>query len=316
MLEFTPIKPLETAVLFLTFNRLNTTKLVFAEIRKARPSRLYIASDGPRINKSTEKDTINAIRNYILEHIDWDCEIKTLFRDKNLGCKYAVSQAITWFFEHEEQGIILEDDCLPSQSFFWYCEELLNKYKDNNTINMISGNNFQDQQLRGDASYYFSYFPHIWGWASWARAWKLYEVEFVTNNIQSNQLYPQFILQNSKYTAFWNDIYRLMNITNTWDYQLAFTIFKNKMLCINPNVNLISNIGFGPDATHTKSIKDINSSLPRGQISHIIHPQRIEVDLAADAYSSDKLFSYIKPSFLARLKHKIKRLLYPFMRNL
>ncbi|MFP4332877.1 MAG: hypothetical protein ACLFQJ_06210, partial [Campylobacterales bacterium] len=140
-LEFTPPHPLKTAVLFLVFNRLDTTKQVFEAIRQAKPPRLYVAADGAREAKEGEDQKVKAIREYILQHIDWDCEVKTLFREKNLGCKIAVSSAITWFFENEEMGIILEDDCLPSQSFFWFCEELLERYKDDMRIMMVSGYN-------------------------------------------------------------------------------------------------------------------------------------------------------------------------------
>jgi len=137
--NFTPPKPLETAVLFLVFNRLDTTKQVFEAIKKAKPPRLYIAADGARKNIDNEDKIVQDIRNYLISNIDWECEVKTLFREKNLGCKYAVSGAIDWFFENKEMGIILEDDCLPSQSFFWFCEELLNKYKDDKRIFLISG---------------------------------------------------------------------------------------------------------------------------------------------------------------------------------
>ena len=136
--EFIPPHPLNTAVLFLVFNRPDTTRQVFEAIRKAKPPRLYVAADGPREDHPGEDEKVREIRDYVMNNIDWDCEIKTLFRDKNLGCKYAVSGAITWFFENEEMGIILEDDCLPSQSFFWYCEELLKKYKDIDTIMHIN----------------------------------------------------------------------------------------------------------------------------------------------------------------------------------
>ena len=136
---FTSPHPLNTAVLFLVFNRLDTTKQVFHEISQAKPPRLYIAADAARANNINEVKKVHEVRNYIMQNINWECEIKTLFRDQNLGCKYAVTNAISWFFENEEQGIVLEDDCLPSQSFFWYCEELLTKYKDDKSVYLVSG---------------------------------------------------------------------------------------------------------------------------------------------------------------------------------
>jgi hypothetical protein len=310
MTKFIPPKPLETAVLFLVFNRLDTTMQVFAEIKKAKPPRLYIASDGARVDKSGEDEIVDAVRKYILDNIDWDCEVKTLFREKNLGCKYAVSGAISWFFEHEEQGIILEDDCLPSQSFFWYCEELLNKYKDNDTIAMISGDNLQDGQQRGDASYYFSIFPHIWGWASWQRSWQLYDVEFFSNNKKSDLLYPELINYNPSYKLFWNNLYRAIKKLDAWDYQFTFTCFKYKMLCINPNVNLISNIGFGKNATHTLDENSLYANLPRYDLpALLVHPDVIQADSDADLLVSNKFFRYSRPRLIIRIKNMIKRYL-------
>ena len=153
--EFIPPYPLKTAVLFLIFNRLDTTKQVFEEIRKAKPPRLYIAADGPRENKEGEKEKVGAVRKYVLENIDWNCEVKTLFRDKNLGCGKAVSQAITWFFENEEMGIILEDDCLPSQSFFWFCEKLLKKYNKEKRIMLITGTSYLFNEIERKEDYFF-----------------------------------------------------------------------------------------------------------------------------------------------------------------
>lgn len=158
-------KPLKTAVLFLVFNRPETTKTVFEAIRKAKPKRLYIAADGPRKHREGENEKVSSVRQ-IVTYVDWPCDVKTLFRDENLGCKSAVSGAITWFFNHEEEGIILEDDCLPHPDFFPFCESLLKRYANDERIWVITGNNFQNGIQRGEASYYFSRYNHVWGWAS------------------------------------------------------------------------------------------------------------------------------------------------------
>jgi hypothetical protein len=163
----------DTPILFLIFNRPDTTQKVFNEIRKIKPRQLFVAADGPREDHPEDKEKCEQTRK-IIDQVDWDCEVKTLFRDKNLGCKHAVSGAINWFFKNVEQGIILEDDCLPDQSFFGFCQELLNKYKNNKQIFNISGNNFQDGMWRGDGSYYFSKYFHCWGWATWADRWQNY----------------------------------------------------------------------------------------------------------------------------------------------
>ena len=153
--KFTPLYPLNTAVLFMVFNRLDTTKQVFQTIRKAKPPRLYVACDGVRIYRKDDIEKVQAVRDYVMQNIDWDCEVKTLFQKKNLSCKYAVSGAITWFFEHEKMGIILEDDCLPSQSFFWFCEEMLYKYKNYKDIFGVGGTNLISK-VNGNNSYIFS----------------------------------------------------------------------------------------------------------------------------------------------------------------
>ena len=169
-------KPLNIAVLFLVFNRLDNTKQVFEAIRQSKPPRLYIAADGARKVKDGEEKKVKSVRDYILSNIDWKCEVKTLFQDQNLGCKMAVSGGIDWFFENEEMGIILEDDCLPSIDFFIFCEEQLNRYKEDLRIGHICGCNFQGNIKRGESDYYYSKLTHVWGWASWRRVWQHYDI--------------------------------------------------------------------------------------------------------------------------------------------
>lgn len=303
---FNPPHPLNTAVLFMVFNRLDATKQVFEAIRQAKPPRLYIAADGVRETKEGEAEKVKAVREYILSSIDWPCDVKTLFREKNLGCKYAVSSAITWFFENEEMGIILEDDCLPSQSFFWYCEELLEKYKDDKRIWMISGDNFQDGVTRGDGSYYFSVYNHIWGWASWANRWKHYDVEL--NNIPDDSFLTA-IIDKKKSFDYWSIIFKRMKNKeiDTWDYQWCFTIWNNKGISIIPNINMITNVGFGDGATHTGDPESALANRERFELCYIKHPDVIEVDKIADDYSMIKLFS--KPSLSSRIFYRIKKLI-------
>jgi len=290
---FTKPHPLNTAVLFLVFNRLNTTKQVFDSIRKAKPPRLYIAADGPRPNKVYETEKVETVRKQVLENIDWQCEIQTLFREKNLGCKQAVSEAITWFFRHEDQGIILEDDCLPSQSFFWFCEDLLKRYRNDLRIWHISGDNFQNGNRRGNSSYYFSKFNHVWGWASWADRWNKYDAnlndydDFKTQNLINN------ITDSKEERKYWQDI--LENVSNgkidTWDYQWTFTIWVNNGLSILPNINMISNIGFGTDATHTTDLESQHSKIPRAEINFPIkHPKFLLRNMEADKYTINQQF--------------------------
>jgi hypothetical protein len=257
---FTPEQPLNSAVLFLVFNRLNTTKQVFEAIQKAKPPRLYIAADGPRKGRDDEDQKVKSVRDYIMTNIDWKCDVKTLFREQNLGCKLAVSGAIDWFFENEEMGIILEDDCVPSQSFFWFCEELLEKYKYDMRVFIISGYNKQNEWEKQINDYFFSNFGGIWGWASWRRAWKHYDVEmsdievFIDQNNFEKQLGKRIGSQRQN-TIYSNII--LKNV-DTWDYQWAYTRHKNNGLACVPKCSLIENIGYGDDATHTFGLNNDN----------------------------------------------------------
>ncbi|MFT6127434.1 MAG: hypothetical protein ACJAVA_001924 [Flavobacteriaceae bacterium] len=307
---FSPPHPLNTAVLFLVFNRLDTTKQVFQAIRQAKPPRLYVAADGARDGKEAETEKVQSVREYILQNIDWECEVKTLFREENLGCKYAVSRSIDWFFDNEEQGIILEDDCLPSQSFFWFCEELLERYKVDMRVWQISGDNFQNGLVRGDGDYYFSKYNHIWGWASWGTRWKHYDVNMLTFKSFNTSDQISNIFRRNSIQKQWSDIF--LKVSNgkidTWDYQWTYAALANSGLTILPNKNLISNIGFGPDATHTTNLESENSKLPIHEMNYpLIHPSFIIQNVTADEFTESKMFA--KKNIFLRIINRISRLL-------
>jgi hypothetical protein len=291
---FIPTQPLNTAVLFLIFNRLDTTQQVFEIIKQVKPPRLYIAADGARESRTGEQEKVKAVKEYVMTNIDWQCDVKTLFREKNLGCKYAVSSAIDWFFSQEEMGIILEDDCLPSQSFFWFCEQLLLKYKDDMRIWQISGDNFQNGIKRGDADYYFSTYNHIWGWASWSSRWHYYDVEMKSFAQFEQQNQIENIMANKKMQHYWLKQFKntFMEKIDTWDYQWTYTIWINAGMSILPNINLISNIGFNEDATHTTQENSLVANLNTGElIFPLIHPVFYRIQKEADSYSEKTVFS-------------------------
>ena len=252
-------KALQNAVLFLVFNRPETTRHVFGAIRKAKPPRLYVAADGPRTNHPSESNLVAMVRE-IATAVDWQCEVKTLFREENLGCKHAISSAINWFFEHEEQGIILEDDCLPHHSFFGFCEEMLQKYADTKSIWSISGFN---PKHPGEASSrcFLSQNPSVWGWASWRDRWNRYDV-----NMSLYKPGRQLKLQNHL-PRYVNRYYRKsfertrLGKIDTWDYQFSFLILSNNGFVVKPYCNLISNIGV--QGTHS-TIQDINHYIELG----------------------------------------------------
>jgi hypothetical protein len=275
---------LDTPVLFIIFNRPETTSQVFETIRKAKPLKLFVAADGPRENNVNEKQLCEITRS-IIQKIDWDCEVKTLFRDENLGCGKAVSEAITWFFNHVEHGIILEDDCLPLDTFFNFCEILLQYYKNDSNIFGISGLNIQFGQKRGNGSYYFSKYGNIWGWATWKRAWNGYDFNITD--------YPE-VIHTLNVEPEWHTIFhQTYNKTiDTWDYQWVFHVFRNKGKIIVPNQNLILNIGFGLDATHTKSLPNWHKKYKLNDvgIDLVVHPINTEINKKADKHTFNLLF--------------------------
>ncbi len=281
---------MNTPILFLIFNRPDTTIRVFSKIKETRPAKLYIAADGPRPGKAGEIEACNKTRE-IAQLIDWPCEVKTLFRENNLGCKMAVSSAIDWFFEQEEEGIILEDDCMPGASFFSFCEKLLEKYRHDERIMHISGDNFQFGEKRGHASYYFSRFNHVWGWASWRRAWQHYHVHL--NNFEAfrDERIMDKVFDEPTNREFWIKTFLKVknNQVDTWDYQWTYAMWTQNGLSILPNVNLISNIGFG-SGTHTQQKKSMFADIPTVELNQLIHPLFLYPDKEADKFTMKKMY--------------------------
>ena len=253
----------KSPVLFIIFNRPDTTVQVFEAIRKAKPMRLYIAADGPRSHKLGEVEVCGRTRK-ITEKIDWECEIFTLFRDTNLGCKNAVSAAIDWFFVNENQGVILEDDCLPNSDFFYFCDVMLEKYKEDTRIRHIGGSNLQQGEIWGDAAYYFSNLTHVWGWASWRRVWNDYDKDLKNYNASEIKTQLPNVFSEPLVVESWCAIFEELKQgkIDTWDYQYALINLLKNGLSVIPNANLISNIGFNQDATHTFDENNPYANLP------------------------------------------------------
>jgi len=296
-------KNFSTPILFLVYNRPETTKIVFSEIKKIKPLKLYVAADGPRNDK--DKELIAKVRK-IIDDVDWDCEIKYLFREKNMGCKMAVSSAISWFFENEEKGIILEDDCLPNRSFFLFQEEMLNKYKDDERIMMVSGTNHMIENPDIDSSYFFSRHFTIWGWGTWRRAWGKYDLKikswkvFKKNN-QLKSITSGFFVRKHFETNF--DLIE-KDIIDTWDIQWVFTCLFNNGLNIVPKVNLISNIGV--DGTHSSEKTNYHFyKLEELDIYNLKHPKYV----FPDSYFDIELHNLNR-------KPTIKRLVFMVIRDL
>lgn len=254
--KFTLISP----VALFIFNRPDLTRRVFEEIRRVKPKHLFVIADGARNKDEWEK--CNAARD-IITLVDWSCEIYKNYSREHLGCKLRVSLGLDWFFNNVESGIILEDDCIPSQSFFRFCQELLEKYKNDEHVMSINGTNTCKKWKVSAQSYHFSLYPVIWGWASWRRAWKLYDINMV--------LWGDPKIKN-KLQKIIDDKYRYRDLADSfecvynqkidsWDYPWIFSCLVNGGLSVVPALNLISNIGFRVDATHTK-LKRQNAALP------------------------------------------------------
>ena len=282
---------LTTPVAFMIFNRPDITQKVFEAIRQAKPPKLLVVADGARVDKPGEAEKCAAAK-AIIDRVDWECEVLTNYSDVNLGCRKRVSSGLDWVFKQVEEAIILEDDCLPHPSFFRYCQELLEKYCDDERIMMISGDNFQFGRKRTEYSYYFSRYGHCWGWASWRRAWNKYDDSMQSWSELKNSSWLNDVLQNDKATAYWSKIFQgVYGGFNTWDYIWLFTLWANNGLTILPHVNLVSNTGFG-SGTHTTMSNSPFANMPVTAINFPLkHPVIIQRNADADDFTEQTQFS-------------------------
>lgn len=300
-----PEPNLAVPVLFLIFNRPDTTQRVFDEIRKARPARLFVAADGPRKDRQEDSALCGKTRE-ILRQVDWECQVTTLFREENLGCKRAISGAIDWFFSHVEEGIILEDDCVPDQSFFPFCRELLERYRKDPRVMMISGTNYLFNKVDMAESYYFSQYYAIWGWATWRRAWARYDIRM--------QQWPEFEARNSlqeiyqerKIAAFFHKMMQeaYENRLDTWDIQWVYSCIIHRGLAICPKYNLVENIG--TTGSHAADISRFHFMPVRSiDTTSLVHPSRIEANLPLDAVTFREITR--DESFISRCRGFLRR---------
>jgi hypothetical protein len=271
---------LDTPVAFFIFNRPLLTARVFSRIAQARPKRLFIVADGPR--DYSETAACEAARNVVAD-IDWDCQVTRNYSDVNLGCKRRMSSGIDWVFASSERAILLEDDCLPDPTFFPFCQQMLDRYEEEERVMTISGDNFQFGVRRTPFSYYFSAIHHIWGWATWRRAWQHYDVEMkqwprIAESDFPGDTIPLSTAKHQKKMMAETHAGRL----DTWDYQWTFTCWMRQALCALPEVNLVSNIGYGQGATHCRK-PDAFAAVPTEPISFPLeHPPKVDLCGQAD----------------------------------
>ncbi|QJW87997.1 nucleotide-diphospho-sugar transferase [Spirosoma taeanense] len=233
-----------TPVLLLLFNRPQYTQEVLQALAQVRPRTLYVALDGPRPGIDQDKAGIEACVN-LVNQLDWPCQIHILKRDENLGCGLAVSQAIDWFFANEAMGIILEDDCVPAPAFFTYCQEMLAKYKHDSRIMHIAGTRWNEEFAIAEP-YFFTAIGHVWGWATWRRAWQRYDYHMHNWPALQQTSFIREVFPRQKHVAFWeamfNEVYN-QSAKHTWDYQWQYTLFVSRGLAVTPRENLVQNIG-------------------------------------------------------------------------
>ncbi len=306
------MEPLCPPVLLLIFNRPDHTAQVMEQIRDAEPPKLFVGADGPRANHPDDAERCEQARD-LATQVDWDCEVHTLFRDENLGCKEAVSSAITWFFEHVDEGILLEDDCIPSQSFFPFCEYILDEYRNDTRVSMVSGQNPLGTWNVDKSSYHFSSFGGIWGWATWSSMWQMYEIEeeakapwFVREVLKGA------LREEIQVTIRNRGVQRaLTGELDSWAYQWFYARLLNHTVSAVPSRNLVSNIGFGEQATHTTNAED-----QRGQrkLRELEFPLESPMGVFPDRKYDQKWFEEVRGissnllnRTLQKLKIKVRR---------
>lgn len=294
---------LTAPVVFIIFNRPGLTQRVFAEISKAKPPKLYVIADGPRADSPHDPEKCAATRE-IVEKIDWECQVIKDYSDSNMGCGKRISSGLDKVFSLEEEAIILEDDCLPHPTLFRFYQELLSRYRDDGRIISIGGNNYRFAQQRMKYSYHFSRYPHIWGWATWRRVWQNYydfKMSLWPEIRDSNWLYDIFSsiraeagLEKDRFSihggsddvTYWQNKFDIVHkgILDIWDYQFFFACFMQNGLAVLPNVNLVTNIGFGADATHTGGKSELADVPTESMQFPLKHPPFMIRDAWVDAY--------------------------------
>lgn len=309
------MKTNKVPILLIVFNRLDCVRKVFESVRQYQPDQLFLAADGPRVEEPADVVKCLEVREWLVSHVDWKCDVKTRFLDHNVGCGYGPSGAITWFFEHVEEGVILEDDCVPTQQFFTFAAEMLERYRDNNQIMAVNSLNFQTKKW-GDGSYYFSMQNGPFcAWATWRRAWQHFEFTL-------KDFTEKIVLRDMRYYGaskwerkWWTEVFNNFKAgqygTSSWDYQFIFAIWHQHGMTIVPNVNLSTNIGFGEDATHTTDVNARIAFRPTDDIYPLSYPSEIRYCRDADlAYHN---FYYRQwqddTPWWKKLKRKIKSII-------
>lgn len=301
---------MQTPVILIIFNRPRLTERVFAEIANAKPRQLFVIADGPRRDRVDDDERCRETR-AIIERVDWNCEVYKNYSQVNLGCGRRPATGIGWAFEKVEEAIILEDDCVPHPTFFRFCEELLEKYRNEARVMQIAGTNLVSRQSPLPYSYAFTTHLSCWGWATWRRAWKYHDMTcrswptFGQGNRLCEILRDQTLM--NYYARFFDLAFRKKGDVDFWDYQWLFACWNQGGLSVAPNRTLITNIGWGPDATHTFGEADKRANIPLGEmVFPLKHPPAVARDKFADRkFIEEVLLPYLpRPESLAQKLHQ------------
>lgn len=312
-----PGPPLETPVLLIAYRRASTTRTVIQSLRAVQPRKLYFSVNGPNPANAGEEAQCQSVRE-LADEIDWDCQVEKLFRKEHLSARDSIAGGITWFFANVEEGIVLEDDCICDPSFFFFARELLERYRDDPRIMQIGATNFAPRAFSGPASYGFSNFAYIWGWASWRRAWSKCDLEMSSFGNDDVERILKSRFTRAEDISHWRVLYRYLRSgnLNTWDGQWNFSVFRHQGLSIMPRVNLVHNIGFGELSTNTTTLTTAVGDMQLGSLDWpLVHPDVIEVDRASDEAVSDTVFGVRKSYRTLHLKMRVASLLSPQLRG-
>lgn len=279
-------------VVLLVFNRPGHTRRMLDAVRAARPGHVFVVADGPRAQVADDFTRCAEVRSVIEQGIDWGAEVHRDYAERNLGLRQRVSSGLSWAFSQAEDAIVIEDDCVPNPSFFHFCQELLERYRHEERVGVVTGDNFQTQPFDPGASYYFSKYAHCWGWATWRRAWQHFD--------NSLSRWPGFrdagwlkeLFPDPAHEAYWCDIFDRVHAgtLNSWAFPWQFVCWARSQLTATPRVNLVKNIGFGDEATHTKRGETVNDE-PVALEFPLTHPAEIAVHVAADLHAQRRCFS-------------------------
>lgn len=301
----------KTPVSLHIFNRPDLTRLVFERIRQYAPEVLFVVADGPREGRSKDVENCRATR-AIIDEVDWKCEVVKNYSDINLGGYKRNSSGLNWLFDTVDEAIILEDDCVPHSTFFTFCEEMLARYRDDNRIGVICGNNFLPNTPYGRYSYFYSTYPLLWGWAGWKRAWNLIDPE-LKGWPEFRELGLQHVFPDRRLRKYWDYIFQSIvegRLKPAWDYHFMLMCFMQNMLAIVPNVNLVSNIGFDGRGSHC-----VNHRWPCANVQQhsmrfpLVHPPHIVADRKADVVIHFNRFNLpLHKQYIVKIMRKLEQI--------